>query len=54
MSYWHGGEPPGADPHAEWCGRGAAYARSPMPIKLAVDAQPFAGREPSDDVEPEP
>ena len=25
-------QPPGADPHAGWCGRGAAFGPPPMPI----------------------
>ena len=29
-------EPPSADPHAGWCGRGAGGTRPPIPIRAAV------------------
>jgi hypothetical protein len=29
-------EPPGADPHAGWCGRGAVNDRPPIPIHMGV------------------
>ena len=31
-------EPPGADPHAGWCGRGGAARLPPIPIVHRVDS----------------
>ena len=36
-------EPPGADPHAGWCGRGTPSRASPMPIILSASRRPNNG-----------